>query len=74
MVPFNQESIEDLLVGAGLTQKQLAKELSTGQAYISRLRVGAMCNPTAKTLDKLYAIAAKYNLDLEFYSSPKDKK
>ena len=71
-MPFRPSSIDELLEAAGITQVELAQELNTKQPSISRLSSGTI-SPTARTIDGLYKVAAKYNITtINFYIPPEN--
>ena len=71
-MPFNPSSIDELLEAANITQTELAQELGTKQPSISRLASGII-SPTARTIDALYKVAAKYDIsNINFYLPPEN--
>lgn len=57
-----QDILKRLRLDAGVTQKQLAKEISIGQATVSQWESGA-CKPTA---DALIALSKYYGVSADF--------
>jgi len=70
-MPFIKSSIDDLCIGAGLTQRQLAKEVGVSQTTIYRWLNVEGDVPRLSRVDVLYQIANKYKLTIEFYEKPK---
>jgi len=70
-MPFNPSSIDELCRRASINQKDLAEKLGTKQPAISRL-YSEGASPNARTIDKLYKVAASYGIfDINFYMPPK---